>query len=52
MAASNNSPAEPTARTLVLTRVFDAPRELVFRMWTDPKHLALVGAEGLHQPRL
>jgi uncharacterized protein YndB with AHSA1/START domain len=25
---------------LVLTRVFDAPRELVFKMWTDPKHLA------------
>ncbi len=40
MAASNDSTAELTARTLVLTRVFDAPRELVFRMWTDPKHLA------------
>lgn len=25
---------------LVLTRTFDAPRELVFRVWTDPKHLA------------
>jgi uncharacterized protein YndB with AHSA1/START domain len=25
---------------LVLTRVFDAPRELVFKVWTDPKHLA------------
>ena len=24
----------------VITRVFDAPRELVFGMWTDPKHLA------------
>ena len=22
-----------------MTRVFDAPRELVFEMWTDPKHL-------------
>ena len=22
-------------------RVFDAPRELVFRMWTDPEHLRL-----------
>ena len=28
------------ARTLVLTRRFDAPRELVFRMWTEPEHLA------------
>ena len=26
-------------RTLTLTRVFDAPRELVWRAWTDPKHL-------------
>jgi uncharacterized protein YndB with AHSA1/START domain len=25
---------------LVLTRVFDAPRELVFKVWTDPKHVA------------
>ena len=25
---------------LVLTRVFDAPRELVFKLWTDPKHVA------------
>jgi uncharacterized protein YndB with AHSA1/START domain len=27
-------------RELVITRVFDAPRRLVFRMWTDPKHVA------------
>lgn len=25
---------------LVITRVFDAPRELVFSLWIDPKHLA------------
>ncbi len=25
---------------LVLTRVFDAPRELLFKVWTDPKHVA------------
>jgi uncharacterized protein YndB with AHSA1/START domain len=24
---------------LVITRTFDAPRELVFKMWTDPEHL-------------
>lgn len=30
---------EPKAE-LVLTRTFDAPRELVFELWTDPKHLA------------
>lgn len=27
-------------REIVTTRVFDAPRELVFEAWTDPKHLA------------
>src|SRR5216683_738616 len=27
---------EPTDRVLVITRVFDAPREAVFRAWTDP----------------
>ncbi|WP_326947577.1 MULTISPECIES: SRPBCC domain-containing protein [unclassified Amycolatopsis] len=25
---------------LTITRVFDAPRELVFTAWTDPDHLA------------
>jgi uncharacterized protein YndB with AHSA1/START domain len=27
-------------KELVLTRIFDAPRSLVFKVWTDPKHLA------------
>ena len=30
---------KPTDRELVFTRVFDAPRELVFEAWTEPKHL-------------
>jgi len=30
----------PSHRTLVLTRVFDAPRALVWEAWTDPRHLA------------
>lgn len=25
-------------RELTFTRIFDAPRSLVFRMWTDPQH--------------
>ena len=29
-----------TDREIVATRVFDAPRELVWEVWTDPKHLA------------
>jgi uncharacterized protein YndB with AHSA1/START domain len=30
-----------TAKTgdLVITRVFDAPRELVWKAWTTPEHL-------------
>jgi uncharacterized protein YndB with AHSA1/START domain len=27
-------------RTLTITRVFDAPRALVWKAWTDPRHLA------------
>jgi uncharacterized protein YndB with AHSA1/START domain len=35
-----NSPiAEPAERVLVITRVFDAPRSLVFKVWTQPEHL-------------
>jgi uncharacterized protein YndB with AHSA1/START domain len=28
------------SRELILTRVYDAPRELMFKLWTDPKHMA------------
>jgi uncharacterized protein YndB with AHSA1/START domain len=28
----------PVNRELRITRVFDAPRELVFKVWTDPRH--------------
>ncbi len=30
----------PNERTVTITRVFDAPRELVFRMWTESEHMA------------
>jgi len=26
-------------REIILSRVLDAPRELVFKVWTDPKHI-------------
>jgi uncharacterized protein YndB with AHSA1/START domain len=40
MAAEERRSAEPlSAREIVTTRVFDAPRERVFRAWTDPEHL-------------
>jgi uncharacterized protein YndB with AHSA1/START domain len=29
----------PSDREIVLTRAFDAPRDLVFEVWTDPEHV-------------
>jgi uncharacterized protein YndB with AHSA1/START domain len=43
MSTSASDSAEISVKNLPiieLTRVFDAPRELVFSLWTDPKHLA------------
>ena len=38
--------------TVVITRVFDAPRALVWQAWTDPKMLgAMVRPARLHQLR-
>jgi uncharacterized protein YndB with AHSA1/START domain len=37
---------------VLITRIFDAPRELVFRAWTDPDHLAQwFGPAHVHTPR-
>ena len=43
--AASNAPTSPVAtrtadRELVITRCFDAPRELVFEAWTNPQHVA------------
>ena len=44
--------AEMTFRELDIVRVFDAPRELVWRAWTDPDQIALWwGPAGMHTPR-
>ena len=39
---SSQAPADAAAsdREIVLSRVFDAPRELVFKAWTDSRHVA------------
>jgi uncharacterized protein YndB with AHSA1/START domain len=39
MAATNDPAAQATDRELVITRIFDAPRDLVWRAWTDARHL-------------
>ena len=37
----NDAPATTmNERRLVITRVFDAPRDLVWTCWTDPEHFA------------
>lgn len=38
-------------RELTITRVFDAPRSLVFKVWTDPEHLSRwCGPHGFTTP--
>jgi uncharacterized protein YndB with AHSA1/START domain len=36
----SNAPAKPAGRSLTITRIFDAPRALVFEAWTKEKHLS------------
>ena len=36
MADASNAPTTSTKQELVIERVFDAPRELVWRAWTEP----------------
>jgi uncharacterized protein YndB with AHSA1/START domain len=39
MAVTADAAALSGERELVITRIFDAPRRLVFKMWTEPEHL-------------
>ena len=39
MALAVEAGALSAERELVITRIFDAPRRLVFKMWTEPEHL-------------
>ncbi len=39
MDAESSAATEATERELVITRIFDAPRSLVFKAWTDPEHM-------------
>jgi uncharacterized protein YndB with AHSA1/START domain len=40
VSVENSLDLEQDPRSIIGTRVFDAPRELVWSVWTDPKHLA------------
>lgn len=42
----------PSDREIVITRVFDAPRRLVWEAWTNPEHVPrwMLGPEGWTMP--
>jgi uncharacterized protein YndB with AHSA1/START domain len=47
METSSSIAAEASKRELVITRVFDAPRSLVFKAWTEPEHMVKwLGPQG------
>jgi len=41
VAARSSLDLEQDPRIIVVTRVFDAPRDRVWTAWTDPNHLVL-----------
>ena len=40
MSPRNDTVPSSDGRELLITRIFNAPRDLVFQAWIDPKHLA------------
>jgi uncharacterized protein YndB with AHSA1/START domain len=49
---SDSTPVQADEQEITITRVFDAPRELVFRAWTDPDQVAKwFGPAGFGTPR-
>jgi len=51
MAAGGSATTTPAERELVITRVFDAPRPLVFKAWTEPDRLVRWwGPQGFTTP--
>ncbi|HEY6280289.1 MAG TPA: SRPBCC domain-containing protein, partial [Burkholderiales bacterium] len=40
MTVRSDAATKSSEREFVITRIIDAPRVLVFKAWTDPKHMA------------
>lgn len=40
MTAKTKTGKETTPNELIITRILNAPRELVWEVWTDPKHIS------------
>jgi uncharacterized protein YndB with AHSA1/START domain len=50
--STKKSVPQPIIKDLVITRVLNAPRKVVWKAWTDPKHLAQWwGPKGFTNPR-
>jgi uncharacterized protein YndB with AHSA1/START domain len=49
---SDSTPSQTSDQEVLITRIFEAPREQVFRAWTDPDELAAwYGPEQFDTPR-
>jgi uncharacterized protein YndB with AHSA1/START domain len=49
---SDSTPVTTADQEVLITRIFDAPREEVFRAWTDPDEIAAwYGPEHMETPR-
>jgi uncharacterized protein YndB with AHSA1/START domain len=49
---SDSTPVQTAEHQITITRIFDAPRELVFKAWTDPDQVAKwFGPAGFDTPR-
>jgi uncharacterized protein YndB with AHSA1/START domain len=49
---TDSTPATATDQDVLITRIFEAPREQVFRAWTDPDEVAAwYGPEHFDTPR-
>jgi uncharacterized protein YndB with AHSA1/START domain len=49
---SDSTPVHGTEQEVLITRIFEAPRETVFRAWTDPDQVAAwYGPEHFDTPR-
>jgi uncharacterized protein YndB with AHSA1/START domain len=51
MTATTYADASSEDLVVVVTRIFDAPRELVFEMFTDPEHLGFTSTVREMNPR-
>jgi uncharacterized protein YndB with AHSA1/START domain len=51
MAATTDAAARTAGPELTITRVLDAPRSLVFKVWTQPEHMVRwLGPKGFSAP--